>query len=257
MINGLGVLGWGVGGIEAEAVDAGAAALLLAPEVVGFRLHGAAARRGRPPPTWSWWSPRCCASTAWWASSSSSTARACPSCPGRPGDRSPTWPPSTAPPSASSRSTTRRCTTCGAPARPRTWSRWSSATPRSRACSAPTAARPRVQRDARARPGHGGAQPGRAQAAPGPGLPWPDCRPRSARPSAARKVPPRGRGRQAGGPPPSAPRWTSTTAGQRVAHGAVVIAAITSCTNTSNPSVMVGAGLVAKKAVERGLDVQP
>ncbi len=38
-------------------------------------------------------------------------------------------------------------------------------------------------------------------------------------------------------------------------HGAVVIAAITSCTNTSNPSVMLGAGLVAKKAVERGLKV--
>jgi aconitate hydratase len=36
-------------------------------------------------------------------------------------------------------------------------------------------------------------------------------------------------------------------------HGAVVIAAITSCTNTSNPSVMIGAGLLAKKAVERGL----
>ena len=40
-------------------------------------------------------------------------------------------------------------------------------------------------------------------------------------------------------------------------HGAVVIAAITSCTNTSNPSVMVGAGLLAKKAVERGLKVKP
>ncbi len=40
-------------------------------------------------------------------------------------------------------------------------------------------------------------------------------------------------------------------------HGSVVIAAITSCTNTSNPSVMVGAGLLAKKAVERGLDVKP
>ncbi len=40
-------------------------------------------------------------------------------------------------------------------------------------------------------------------------------------------------------------------------HGSVVIAAITSCTNTSNPSVMVGAGLLAKNAVERGLDVQP
>jgi aconitate hydratase A / 2-methylisocitrate dehydratase len=39
-------------------------------------------------------------------------------------------------------------------------------------------------------------------------------------------------------------------------HGAVVIAAITSCTNTSNPSVMIGAGLLAKKAVERGLTRQ-
>lgn len=38
-------------------------------------------------------------------------------------------------------------------------------------------------------------------------------------------------------------------------HGSIVIAAITSCTNTSNPSVMIGAGLVAKKAVERGLKV--
>ena len=40
-------------------------------------------------------------------------------------------------------------------------------------------------------------------------------------------------------------------------HGAVVIAAITSCTNTSNPSVMLAAGLVAKKAVERGLQPKP
>ncbi len=40
-------------------------------------------------------------------------------------------------------------------------------------------------------------------------------------------------------------------------HGSVVIAAITSCTNTSNPSVMVGAGLLAKKAVERGLHRRP
>lgn len=40
-------------------------------------------------------------------------------------------------------------------------------------------------------------------------------------------------------------------------HGDVVIAAITSCTNTSNPSVMIGAGLLAKKAVEKGLQVKP
>lgn len=42
-----------------------------------------------------------------------------------------------------------------------------------------------------------------------------------------------------------------------IGHGAVVIAAITSCTNTSNPSVMLAAGLLAKKAVARGLQVKP
>jgi len=43
----------------------------------------------------------------------------------------------------------------------------------------------------------------------------------------------------------------------RIGHGSVLIAAITSCTNTSNPSVMIAAGLLAKKAVERGLRVDP
>jgi len=42
-----------------------------------------------------------------------------------------------------------------------------------------------------------------------------------------------------------------------IRHGSVLIAAITSCTNTSNPSVMLAAGLVARKAVERGLSVNP
>src|SRR5258708_7552523 len=40
-------------------------------------------------------------------------------------------------------------------------------------------------------------------------------------------------------------------------HGAVVVAAITSCTNTSNPSVMIGAGLLARNAVKRGLTSKP
>ncbi|MEX0891534.1 MAG: aconitate hydratase AcnA [Gemmatimonadota bacterium] len=52
---------------------------------------------------------------------------------------------------------------------------------------------------------------------------------------------------------------TATVAGQelKLQDGSVVIAAITSCTNTSNPSVMVAAGLVARKAVERGLTRKP
>ena len=45
--------------------------------------------------------------------------------------------------------------------------------------------------------------------------------------------------------------------GTKLGHGSVLIAAITSCTNTSNPSVMLAAGLVAKRAVEKGLKVNP
>ncbi|MFY9826230.1 MAG: aconitate hydratase AcnA [Thermoanaerobaculia bacterium] len=53
------------------------------------------------------------------------------------------------------------------------------------------------------------------------------------------------------------PEVTGDGAADALRHGSVVIAAITSCTNTSNPSVMVAAGLVAKKAVEKGLKTQP
>jgi aconitate hydratase len=57
--------------------------------------------------------------------------------------------------------------------------------------------------------------------------------------------------------PPGAATDLGPTKGGNLAHGSVVIAAITSCTNTSNPSVMIAAGLLAKKAVERGLTVKP
>jgi aconitate hydratase len=50
---------------------------------------------------------------------------------------------------------------------------------------------------------------------------------------------------------------TRVTVDGEVGHGSVVIAAITSCTNTSNPSVMLAAGLLAKKAVEAGLETKP
>jgi aconitate hydratase len=58
---------------------------------------------------------------------------------------------------------------------------------------------------------------------------------------------------------PSAPVTVTLDDGAKasVDHGSVVIAAITSCTNTSNPSVMVGAALLAKKAVEAGLERKP
>src|SRR5205085_9661486 len=54
------------------------------------------------------------------------------------------------------------------------------------------------------------------------------------------------------GPAPQMP-----TGQMPMQHGTVVIAAITSCTNTSNPSVMLAAGLLAKKAAERGLESKP
>jgi aconitate hydratase len=76
--------------------------------------------------------------------------------------------------------------------------------------------------------------------------------------------PPTGDGATDGAPAPA--RAAATMAKKQVQvrgedytieHGSVVIAAITSCTNTSNPSVMVGAGLLAKKAVEAGLQRKP
>jgi aconitate hydratase len=58
--------------------------------------------------------------------------------------------------------------------------------------------------------------------------------------------------------PPVAPGGSEVEkAAAELKHGSVVIAAITSCTNTSNPSVMLAAGLLAKKAVERGLQTPP
>jgi aconitate hydratase len=50
---------------------------------------------------------------------------------------------------------------------------------------------------------------------------------------------------------------TSPRGNYSLTHGAIVIAAITSCTNTSNPGVLIAAGMLAKNAVERGLDVKP
>lgn len=56
---------------------------------------------------------------------------------------------------------------------------------------------------------------------------------------------------------PDADSNLAVSSDTKLTHGSVLIAAITSCTNTSNPSVMIAAGLVAKKAVEKGLTVNP
>ena len=89
----------------------------------------------------------------------------------------------------------------------------------------------------------------------------------SARTAAASTVPANGnekRWEQEGGNPasvgvedPNVHEHVPLDVKSRLRHGSVVIAAITSCTNTSNPSVMIAAGLLAKKAVEKGLSVAP
>src|SRR5882672_5394032 len=58
-------------------------------------------------------------------------------------------------------------------------------------------------------------------------------------------------------PTPSSATADAPVTHGKLGHGSVLIAAITSCTNTSNPSVMLAAGLLAKKAVKRGLQVNP
>ena len=75
--------------------------------------------------------------------------------------------------------------------------------------------------------------------------------------SSAADAPVNGSGRPNGRPSAPTPVRLSDGSEFTIDHGAVVIAAITSCTNTSNPSVMVAAALLAKKAVERGLVRQP
>jgi aconitate hydratase len=74
MVNGAAVLGWGVGGIEAEAAMLGQPISMLIPEVVGFKLTGAMVE-GTTGTDLVLKVVRCCARRAWWASSWSSTAR--------------------------------------------------------------------------------------------------------------------------------------------------------------------------------------
>ena len=252
---------------------------MLIPQVVGFKLDGAAARgrdRDRPGPDRH---RRCCARRASSASSSSSTAPASRALP------------------LADRATIANMApeygaTCGIfpiddetlalpalhrPAGAR-WSRWSRRTRKEQGLF--------HDADARRRPVYtdtleldlGDVEPSLA----GPKRPQDrvplheaegGLRARARRMldrrAAAAEVPPDGESWRASPARAVAPR-SASGAGARTAgrasrsrrdallldHGSVVIAAITSCTNTSNPSVMLGAGLLAKKAVERGLDRQ-
>ena len=258
MINGLGVVGWGVGGIEAEAVMLGQPLYMLMPEVVGFELTGQLppgatatdlvltvtemlrkAGRGRQvcrvlrrraSPTMS------LADRATIANMAPEYGATMGFFPGR--------------------CRNARLSAAHRPHRRAKWN-WSSATPRSKGCSAPTTRRSRSTPSTLSLDlGHGRAVPGRAEATAGSRAAVADeaivsssrCERRSNERGFALDE--------------AAIQRTATVARQwtihaKIGHGAVVIAAITSCTNTSNPSVMLAAGLLAKKAVEKGLTVQP
>jgi aconitate hydratase A / 2-methylisocitrate dehydratase len=83
--------------------------------------------------------------------------------------------------------------------------------------------------------------------------------PKSERSVERTPTPPPSSARSLSSPPPSSPSLARMVneASNHLQHGSVVIAAITSCTNTSNPSVLMAAGLLAKKAVQRGLSTRP
>ena len=295
MVNGLGVIGWGVGGIEAEAAMLGQPVSMLIPRVVGFKLSGEL--------------PEGVTATdlvltitemlrkhgvvgkfvEFYGSGVRGAA-------GRTGRRSATCRRSTARPSRSSRWTTRRSATSGSPAGRTASSRSSRRTRRSRASGTtptraslleyleldlativPSIAGPKRPQDRVAlsdakagfrsvlgeyvgepeeqdEQGYDRASASRSRPATRPPTP--------ARTSSA---PPHERAAGGtGGADPAGDRVSKPTPVTladgtmfELDHGAVAIAAITSCTNTSNPSVMLGAALLAKNAVDKGMTSKP
>ena len=258
MINGLGVVGWGVGGIEAEAVMLGQPLSMLLPEVVGFRLTGRLPRgrhrhrprpHGHPDPAQAGRGrqvrrvlrPRpvgdLAARPGHHRQHGPRVRRHHGLLPGRRGDAAL---PARAPAAPRDARRPGRALRQGAGALPHRRRR---PTPTSPTSSSSTSAAVEPS-------------PGRAQAPPGPRRP----RRRQGRLPGGARRPRRSSAASACRPSRSRPRPRVETPRRRAPssrHGAVVIAAITSCTNTSNPSVMLAAGLLAKKAVERGLTVPP
>jgi aconitate hydratase len=229
MINGLGVLGWGVGGIEAEAAMLGQPVFLPSPFVVGVRVSGALPLGTTATDlvltlTQMLRAHGVVGSFVEFFGAGLSTleladratlSNMCPEY----GATAALFPVDDDDPIPAVHR-------ARGPRRPRR------SLHQGRGCSAATTTRAGLQRDPRPRPVLGRALGG------GPKRPqdW------SAR-SADRRI-------------LAEPSPAGRPAGPKAWPGAVVIAAITSCTNTSNPSVMVAAGLLAKKAVEAGLETK-
>ena len=305
MINGLGIVGWGVGGIEAEAGMLGQPVYFLTPDVVGVHLAGRARRRASRPPI-------SCSSSREMLRKAKVVGKfveflgeGAASLPvDRPRDRrqhgARVWRDDGLLPGRTRRPASICSRRAAPPAQVETFRAYYQAQglfgmPRARRvrlqrdCSSSTSAtvRPSVCRpEAAAGPDRpaGPEDAGSASSSPSRSPRTatgrtPRCSPAGSRRRLGRADPGRrqperrrastGAQRQDTNPGPRR-RWP-TTARRRtlealedaaarqvdVGHGDVLIAAITSCTNTSNPSVMLAAGLLAKKAVERASRSRP
>ena len=280
MVNGLGVLGWGVGGIEAEAAMLGQPVSMLIPQVVGFKLSGQLPEgstatdlvltvtqmlreRGVVGKFVEFYGPGLAEPAA-----------------RRPRHDRQHGAGDTARPAASSRSTRRRSATSSSRGARRSASSWSRPTARSRACST-TRTRPRrATRTASSWTWATSSRRWRGRAGRRTASALSDAATDFVAElheytgneevltgydeAAAETFPASDPVTNNGGGTPKEPGHSHPEPGTALAereegfgHGSVVIAAITSCTNTSNPSVMLGAGLLAKKAVEAGLERMP
>ncbi len=266
MINGLGVLGWGVGGIEAEAAMLGQPVSMLIPEVIGFKLTGKL-REGITATDLVLTVTQMLRKKGVVGKFVEFYGDGLATCPWRTAPPSPTWPRNTAPPAASSRWTRSPSATCACPDVRKARSSWSRPTARNRACGARRATSrcsptPCTWTWAKSRPAwpdrsaRRTAWPCRTSPAPSTSSSACNCippAPKKAACSARAAAAPR----SAPTPPSAEIDYQHDGQTHRLKNGAVVIAAITSCTNTSNPSVMMAAGLLAKKAVEKGLQRKP
>ena len=298
MINGLGIVGWGVGGIEAEAGMLGQPVYFLTPDVVGVHLTGALREGVTATDLALTRHRRCCARPRWWANSSSSSARAPPRLPvvdratianmapeyGAtmgffPIDEECVRLPARHRPQRGALPGLRELLPGPGPVRhaqararsttPRSWSwTWRPIVP---SVAGPKRPQDRIELPALKQTFRRAVLASR----------WPraamarrrrnwtgTCRSRATRPPTSTPSGPAGTAQARGraqrkrdARPASGPGQhhgqQQRSQGCELRHGTVLIAAITSCTNTSNPSVMLAAGLLAKKAVERGLTCQP
>ena len=308
MVNGIGVVGWGVGGIEAEAAMLGQPVSMLIPRVVGFKLNGdlpegATAtdlvltitemlrKHGVVGKFVEFYGPGVSVlplanratignmspefgstiavfpideetikyleltgrlgRTSWRSSRPMRRSRASGTTPtpsrGSRRSSSSTWPPSY--PRSPGRSGPRTGCRCPTP-------RGRSATPWP---STSATASPRVGLTSRVSPRGDPRRGGEGDEAVAESFPASDAPSHTGARQRLAGAPQPRLGRRTVSGRPSNPASVTLADGTKfeLDHGAVTIAAITSCTNTSNPSVMIGAALLAKKAVEKGLQRKP